>query len=188
MQNCIVYLIGYAGTGKYTIAQALAKKERFTIVDNQLINSPIFTALAADGKSPLPQAVWKEVQHVRDAVLRTVQDLARDDANFIFTHQLLDDQDDKQWFADIVAVADARRATFLPVRLTVAREEHLKRVAMPERAARLKEVDSEALAVRIASQKLLRPDHPYLCELDITHFTPAQAAHIIQDKLNALVQ
>ena len=187
MQNCIVYLIGYAGTGKYTIAQELAKVERFIIVDNQLINHPVLTVLAADGKSPLPAGVWQEVQKVRDAVLHTVKELASGNANFIFTNELLDDAEDRQWFEDVVDIAVARNASFLPVRLTVAREENKRRVATLDRAARLKEIDPDALEAKIASRKLLRPDHTHLIELDVTHLTPAQAAHSIYDRLNALV-
>jgi hypothetical protein len=46
MQNTIVYLIGYAGTGKYTIAKELVLLTGAVIVDNQLINSPVFSVVA----------------------------------------------------------------------------------------------------------------------------------------------
>ena len=49
MKNTIVYLIGYAGTGKYTIAKEIAVLTGAVIVDNQLINTPIFSVIAADG-------------------------------------------------------------------------------------------------------------------------------------------
>jgi len=40
----VLYLIGFAGTGKLTIAQVL-EPLGFKIIDNHLINDPIFKAL-----------------------------------------------------------------------------------------------------------------------------------------------
>jgi predicted kinase len=45
MKNTIVYLIGYAGTGKYTIAREIAGLTGAVIVDNQLINNPVFSVV-----------------------------------------------------------------------------------------------------------------------------------------------
>ncbi|HEX6477597.1 MAG TPA: hypothetical protein VF043_02040 [Ktedonobacteraceae bacterium] len=52
MQNTIVYLIGYAGTGKYTIAKELARLTGAVIVDNHLINNPVFSIVGASGNTP----------------------------------------------------------------------------------------------------------------------------------------
>jgi len=65
MQNTIVYLIGYAGIGKYTIAKELAVLTGAVIVDNQLINSPVFSVVSPDGNAPLPEAVWPKIEGIR---------------------------------------------------------------------------------------------------------------------------
>ena len=63
----IIYLIGKPGTGKYTIAQELAKFG-FIVCDNQLINNPIFTLLNYDGFSKIPEIGWNAIGHIRTAV------------------------------------------------------------------------------------------------------------------------
>lgn len=188
MQNCIVYLIGYAGTGKYTVAKELVKRAHFILVDNHLINNPIFSVVEADGKKPLPLGVWREVRKIRDAVLNAVMYLTNENTNFIFTNELIDNHDGKSWFNEIWEIADARGATFLPVRLTVNPEEHFRRVISVERAERFKETNPESLKNRMELKKLLRPDYPHLLELDITHISASEAARMIEEKLSALVQ
>ena len=65
----IIYLIGKPGTGKYTIAQELAKFG-FIVCDNQLINNPIFTLLNYDGFSKIPEIGWNAIGHIRTVCLR----------------------------------------------------------------------------------------------------------------------
>ena len=56
----ILYLIGKAGTGKYTIAKEI-EKSGFSLCDNHLINNPIFSLLNLDGQSPVPQFAWDAI-------------------------------------------------------------------------------------------------------------------------------
>ena len=58
MDNIFLYLLGFAGTGKLTIARAFARSVGAEVVDNHWINNPIFGLIDADGVSPLPDAVW----------------------------------------------------------------------------------------------------------------------------------
>jgi hypothetical protein len=55
MKNTIIYLIGFPGTGKYTIAREIAQQEDFRLVDNHLVNNPLFNLIHADGITPLPR-------------------------------------------------------------------------------------------------------------------------------------
>ena len=54
MQKTIVYLIGYAGTGKYTIAKELGRLTGAILVDNHLINNLVFSVGGADRTRPVP--------------------------------------------------------------------------------------------------------------------------------------
>ncbi len=45
MKNTIMYLIGYGGTGKYTIAKEIAALTGAVVVDNHLINNPVFSVV-----------------------------------------------------------------------------------------------------------------------------------------------
>lgn len=50
MKNTIIYLLGFPGTGKYTIAKEICKQADFKLVDNHLINNPLFTLIENDDK------------------------------------------------------------------------------------------------------------------------------------------
>lgn len=76
MNNAIIYLLGYAGCGKRTIAQAIRQRFDAVLVDNHLINNTIFSLIEADGKTPLPEGVWNHVIAVRHAALATIRDVA----------------------------------------------------------------------------------------------------------------
>lgn len=52
IENSIIYLIGFTGTGKLTIAKEIALKIDIRVVANHLINDPILSLIQADGKTP----------------------------------------------------------------------------------------------------------------------------------------
>ena len=69
----IIYLIGYAGTGKYTIAKEL-EKSGYVICDNQLINNPINALLNYDYRNKetgrmnsIDRYIEKELPCTRDS-------------------------------------------------------------------------------------------------------------------------
>src|SRR3954454_9951106 len=104
LQNVVVYLVGFAGTGKLTIATELAKMIDAKIVDNHWINNPIFGLIDSDGVSPLPPGVWDQTARVRKAVLETIATISRPDMNFIFTHEgLAGEPADEKIYSDIRA-------------------------------------------------------------------------------------
>lgn len=178
-------MIGFSGTGKYTVARALSEQVSITIIDNQLINTPIFAAIGADGKKSLPSSVWREVRRVRDAVLDAVLYIASPDTNFVFTNELLArSKGDEKLFQEIEGIAEARKAILVPVRLLCSREEHLKRITNPDRKARYKAMNAEEMAIRLDTIEVLKPDHPHLLELDITSMTPHDAASKILHHIN----
>ena len=87
MTNLFVYLVGFAGTGKLTIARAFARLVGAKVVDNHWINNPIFGLIDSDGVTPLPDEVWAQVAKVREAVLETIATLAKPETNFVLTHE-----------------------------------------------------------------------------------------------------
>lgn len=177
MKNTIIYLIGFAGAGKYNVAKALAEKAKITVIDNQLINNSIFVAVGADGVKPLHLGVWREIAKIREAVLNAVTYISEPEENFVFTNQLLDrDKIDEKYFKEIEYTALARQATFVPVRLTCEPTELLKRVVNEDRRIRLKLVSAEHLSNMLETHEILKVDHPNLLELDITNVAPQDAA------------
>jgi Mrp family chromosome partitioning ATPase len=86
-------LAGLPGTGKYTIALALAallsdQGQVVRVVDNHYLANPIFGLIDEDGVTPLPPDVRLRVRDVREAVTQTIEQISPRDWTVIFTHVL----------------------------------------------------------------------------------------------------
>ncbi|WP_288582688.1 hypothetical protein [uncultured Methylobacterium sp.] len=177
LQNVIIYLVGFAGVGKLTTARALAKILNARVVDNHWINNPIFGLLDTDGVRPLPLGVWDQVAKVRNAVLETIATLSSPGASYIFTHQGHDDDpDDRAIYRAITATAERRGALFVPIRLLCTEAEHVRRIALPERAIRLKCIDPQAAITAHRSTIPLLSGHPNELTLDVSVLAPDESS------------
>ena len=175
-QPITIYLIGHAGVGKYTITKALSGFN-FKIVDNHLINNPIFSLLDLDGKTPIKENAWETIGEIRKSVLGFVcQDGL---SNYVFTNQLLEEKIDYLIYNQVKNAAEARGSIFIPVKLTISAEsEHKKRISNPQRKERFKET---TLPLDRIAKGLIQIQHPNLKELDVTNLTPEQAAaHLLE--------
>jgi DUF438 domain-containing protein len=180
MKNTIVYLIGYAGTGKYTIAREIAVLTSAVIVDNHLINNPVFSVVGVDGIKPLPAGVWQKIGGIRRIVLETIAELAQPEASFILTNELYEGQSaDRRLYEDIATLAAKREALFVPVILRCEAEELYRRVTSPERAIRFKLRNADWTRESIRIHNLLHVDHPNGLELDVTNLSPIEVAQKI---------
>lgn len=183
--STIIYLLGYPGTGKYTIGKEICdQNSRFRLVDNHLVNNPIFSIINADGKTPLPVSVWEAVGKIWDAVLDTMVYVSPPDFNFVMTNALFNSEGDKAWFDQIENMANARNAKFVPVVLRVSVEEHQKRIGRADRRERMKETDPKSPQRYALLDNLYVPDHPNLLTLDVSDIPPSESAQIILNYLN----
>ena len=180
LPNTFIYLLGMPGTGKYTVAQGIAARTGFRVVDNHLINNPVFSVVRVDGKTALPREVWKHAGDIGRVVFECIRTLSPPEFSFVLTNALYHDQpEDHAWFADIAALAASRNALFIPVRMIVSdTEEHRRRITDPQRDLRMKEIDP-AGADRYAARAVLMPNHPHLLSLDVTHM----AAEDVTEKI-----
>ncbi|MBA3814397.1 MAG: hypothetical protein H0X26_07920 [Alphaproteobacteria bacterium] len=165
-----LYLIGFAGTGKYTIAKEIAK-HGYKIVDNHLINDPIFSLLNLDGATSIPGNAWNAIAEIRNAVLNFISQYPP--SNYVFTNVLLEDEGDRAFYDSMLTKTDSRGAIFIPVKLHISSDEHEKRVRSPERKEKFKVTSRSADEIEIG---LIHIDHPHLFELDVTHLSAEQAA------------
>lgn len=177
LNTIILYLIGVTGTGKYTIAQEIAK-EGFKVVDNHLINNPIFSLLPLDGITPVPNAAWEAIESIRQAILSFIaQDTV---SHYVFTNELLETDYDHGIYQQIVEMATIRHSLFVPVKLLISPEENKHRIINPLRKERFKVTN---LAEASLPKTLIHIDHPRLITLDVTHLTASAAAMSILSKI-----
>jgi hypothetical protein len=174
MPSTIIYLIGKPGVGKYSTAQEIAKSG-YRICDNQLVNNPIFSLLNYDGFGAIPEHAWDAIGKVRSCVFDFIASEAGH--NYVFTNVLNDDEGDRDLFLQVKGLAAKRASLFIPVTLTVSKEEHLKRVTDPARLLRFKSVDPKEVEDNTIPP--LPIIHPNLLALDTTSLSPVGAAERI---------
>jgi hypothetical protein len=187
LKNVIVYLVGFSGTGKLTVARELALLLKARVVDNHWINNPILGLIDSDRVTPFPEDVWDQIAKVREAVLDTIATLSAPESNFIMTHAGYDD-DSEDWkiYNAIARVAERRAALFFPIRLLCAEEELLRRVVSSERTLKLKSMDPEAASRDAKGRNVLAVNHANVMTLDVTALSPQEAARIILTHIQSL--
>ena len=128
MRNTIIHLIGHPGVGKYTVAQEIASLVDVRVLDNHLVANPIFSLLARNSAAPISAEVWARIGVIRDLMLLTMEDRSPPELNFVLTNVINDEPGDVAVFKRILRMVAARSATFVPVVLDCATDEHLKRI------------------------------------------------------------
>jgi predicted kinase len=180
IRNTFVYLIGFAGTGKLTIARAFVREVDAIIVDNHWINNPIFGLIDPDGKTALPEAVWTQVWRVHEAVMETIASLAKPGRNFVFTHDGIEGEPyDRDKFNAIQSAAERRGARLVPVRLICEGEELARRIQSPGRAEKFKSTNAGHAVRRVGRDVVLDPRTPDTLTLDVTRLTAEESAAAI---------
>lgn len=170
-----LYLIGLPGSGKYTIAKELAKSG-YKVIDNHLINNPIFSLLDLDNETAISDKAWDSIAAIRDAVFRFIAH--HPSANYVFTNVLLEDKEDRAFYDRMLLEAEKRGSLFVPIKLHVASHEHEIRIKAPERKEKFK---ATSLLEHDKQKGILQIEHPLLLELDVTDLSAKQTAAAILD-------
>jgi predicted kinase len=182
----LIYLLGYPGVGKYTIAMEIARRSGAVVIDNQVINHPILVLLRWDAVSDLPPGTLDRAAPIREAVLSALEEIAPSDLSYVLTNVLDDSPEDRALYERVKQVAERRGAAFLPVLLRCERDEQLRRISAQDRIDRLKIADPGKVADYVRTNPPFVPDDPQLLELDTTHLAPADAAAEIVRRAEAL--
>jgi len=186
LYNTIIYLIGIPAVGKYTTAREIGRMTGAKVVDNQLINNPVFTVIGYDGTDdfPFPEDAWKQIGKIQRAVLTVIRDCCPPEASFVFTN-VLDARapDDKTCFRRIERLARSRQAEFFPVWLTCDEEVLHQRKATAERRARLKDIDLKNIRRWVNEFEVLRIEHVNGLTLDTSFSEPEQTARRILEHI-----
>ncbi len=181
----VVHLIGHAGSGKRTIAHAMAAQARaadppvrMVVLDNHLTSQAVLVALDVAGEGPVADAVWTYVSEIRDVLDRAIRDLAPPDVVYVATN-VITDVSVSQSIPRLSALATSRGGAYVPVVLRCDLDERLRRVVQPDRRALRKWIDPEGVAAYVARHDIVVPDSPHLLELDVTHLAADESAAAI---------
>ena len=173
MENTIIYLVGHAGTGKYTIAKEICKQIDARLIDNHYINNPVF-GLLEESDDGLPDKIWEFTDRIRTVVYETMVELSPKKFNFVLTNVLYEDEarDHKNFFK-LAAVAEERDACFVPVHLNISKEALVKRRTAKGRAERLKDTSAENARREYDEKVVLDFQHENRFDIDVSD-TPAE--------------
>ncbi len=187
LENTIVALIGFAGTGKYTIGRELCERTGARLIHNHLINNPIFAVVNADGVTHLPPGVWDRVREIRATVYQAIRELSPPEMSFVITTELRESNPlDHLAFQNLAELAAARQSRFVPIRLICGVEELCRRVANPERIAMLKSISPELARKKSLEDEVLNVHHSNLRTLDVTKRSASGSVDAILDEISAM--
>lgn len=187
LKNTIIVLIGFAGTGKYTIGRELCERTGAQLIDNHLIANPIFKVAQADGVTPLPAGVWDKVKQIRRTVYQAIREFSPPEMSFVFTVEWrTSNPADLRAFTDLAELAVERKSRFVPIRLICGVEELCRRVVDPARIPMLKGISAELARKKSLEDEVMQVPHPNLRTLDVTKRTASGSVDAILDEVHAI--
>jgi shikimate kinase len=171
MKNTIIYLIGFPGVGKLTIAKEICKKTNAILVDHHTITNPI-RCLNIDFRS---KRRTEYMEQIRGIVFNAMVELSQKDDNFILTDVLCDGN---EGFNLAEVMANKRQATLVPVIISCDIKENIKRAKNEERKASHKTTD-DSIVELCHSVGIASISHQNKLDLDISNLSAEQASYKI---------
>jgi len=186
-RNCVLYLVGFQGVGKLTVAREICRRADFRLIDNHAINNLVFPFVREDGQSSLPSEIWGATRRLREIVLETMATIGNRDFNFVFTNALLDGEpNDLRVYEQFERAVAAREGCFIPVQLVCDEAEHVRRMTAPEREIVMKQTDGSAVARLHGTKRPFLPDHPHAFTVDVTRSEAGESARKILMRAEAI--
>jgi len=180
MNNTIIHLLGFQGTGKSTIAKAICAIADVKLVDNHSVYAPVVTLIHEDGITPIPERTWDNIGKIWEAVHDTITHISPKDYNFVITNNLVNEiENHTECYEKWNACANHRGGIYVPVRLLIDVAENKHRITQPERSSRQKEINPETPTFNAKNRTVLKTNHPNEFTLDVTKLSAEDAAKII---------
>lgn len=184
--NPLLYLFGYPGVGKNTVAKIIESKSNFIAVQNHLISNAFRHVMAKRPAAEYPKLEKLVKHHSMKAWLNFLDFVteAAPENGLIFTSVLYQNDPDRVEFFDYIANwAAAKGRDFYPVRLSCSREEILRRAQSVNRHPEFKLTDPVILGKVMDQNTLLAPSHPHLIDLDVTSIPAEKVAETLLQKV-----
>lgn len=183
MKECrpIIYLLGYPGVGKASIASLLTEATGAELLDNHYWNEQVFPKYDFGDNDPVPEAALQEVDKARTATIQRIREHAEGFQGAIFTNKLYaGNARHESRYREVVETAEILDAPLIIFNLQCDSEEALRRGQTASRAERKKLVDPAALARERDTYDMMAIDHPLQVNLDVTGYTAGQSATCIR--------
>jgi hypothetical protein len=154
---------------------------------SHLINNPVFAAVKADGVTPLPEGIWDLTHQVRLAVLKTIEDFGPENANYVFTNVITEEESSisQAQYQDMLDAFSRCGMIYIPVRLECSEDELIQRRDTPDRKANLKDINPANARREAREHKIIKTGQRYELTLDVTSLAPEQAAAKILAHIDA---
>lgn len=170
-----IYINGYPGIGKLTIAKALQPLlSSAKIFHNHLMIDPVAAIL--DRSAPEYQAVRANVRRVLLDAIATTESIS--DVTWIFTDSR-SSTEGSEAVQDYRAAADRRGVPFISVVLSCGLDENLARAVCEDRKTSTKLTDVSVVEKIRREEDIYRFGGETELELDITELTAVEAAETI---------
>jgi hypothetical protein len=170
----IVHLNGFPGVGKLTIARSLQKQlPTAKLVHNHLLINP------ADAVLHRTQPGYQNLRRgIRSSIFSALaNEPATFNTTYIFTDFQSDDDLGAAVCAEYLATAEARRAVLVPILLFCDEKTNMQRLVSSDRELHSKLTDVELVTHFRREGDVHRfTGHPNYLELDVSNFTPEEAA------------
>ena len=160
----LFYLVGPPAVGKLTVARELERRTGAIVVDNHLVNDPVFVPMGVHRGEGIDAT--DELRRRVLSVVHEAAELAPTSFSHVFTNWLPDEPENAALVERLRDLARRRGARFVPVWLTADADELAARVVGPERTQRAKRLRSgplddvpglgDALAARVVAPERTR--------------------------------
>jgi len=180
-----IYLIGFPGVGKLTVAKALKKKlENCDILDNHLSNDCIFPFAEVDKNriDAYSDEAWKAIGIIKNTIWDFIINHGKPNQTIILTNVLVDGYapSEMKSFLKRKKFAEDRNSLFVPVRLICDTNELKRRVVSEERQNSEKASNTEIIDKFLGEGfTVLKSDEENELTIDNTNLQPDDVADII---------
>ena len=134
-----------------------------------------------DGYAKIPDFAWDSIARIRTEIFEFLTKIPQN--NYVLTNNLYEYDGDRNLYEQVKKMAEKRGSLFVPARILINQDEHLKRVINPNRRERWKSIDPQDVYNEVP---LLSIVHPHLLELDVSNLSPEKAAKEIANHIKSL--
>jgi len=178
--NPLIYLFGFPGVGKNTIARAIENHTEYLAIQNHLLSNALRRAISLQPAADYPKLEALLKHHTMKSWVNFLEFVfaAVPDQGLIVTSVLYENDPDKVEFYELVRNwAETQGRVFLPVRLICNPDELARRIESPSRDTQYKLTDRKILLDLMQKNTLLQPEG--CVEVDVTALSANEAAEKI---------